>query len=98
MLFGLAAAGRRAAPCTRCATRRQRQHPVLAVERLDGGLLVHAEHGGVRRWGLQIMTRQTDLARRRAGGGGPSAIGHRRRQWLAWRQCAPSSGPVLRVL
>ena len=30
------------------ATGRQRQHPVLAVERLNRGLLIHAEHGGVR--------------------------------------------------
>ncbi len=31
------------------ASGRQRQHPVLAVERLDRRLLVHAEHGRVRR-------------------------------------------------
>jgi len=31
------------------ASGRQRQHPVLAVERLDRRLLVHAEHGCVRR-------------------------------------------------
>lgn len=29
---------------------RQRQHPVLAIERLDRGLLVYTEHRCMRRW------------------------------------------------
>ncbi|SPK77522.1 protein of unknown function (plasmid) [Cupriavidus taiwanensis] len=51
------------------APRRQRQHPVLAIQGLNGGLLVHAEHHCMR-WRVQIQpnhVRSLDLEVRIVG-------------------------------
>src|SRR2546429_2456478 len=38
-----------------CASRGQRQNRILAIQGLDGGLFIHAEHRGMRRR-VQIQT------------------------------------------